>query len=146
MAKSRVNADHKERLEKRQQTKKQETNTMAELPVQKPFNQVPTWDSNETFEIKGFELESLYNFFNLFSPAITTVQQLFARGVQENKIKISYEYEDGTPLSQDEVANYTIKLQKYFAERQAEEEKKKAANEAPKSKIVSLTGEPVSQD
>ena len=144
MAKSRVNADHKERLEKRKQTKKQET--MAELPVQKPFNQIPSWDSNETFEIKGFELEALYNFFNIFSPAITTVQQVFARGVQENKIKLNYQYEDGTPLSTDEVAEYTTKLQKYFAERQAEEAKKKAEPEASRSKIVSFTGEPVSQD
>jgi hypothetical protein len=139
MPKSRRDKSRKENLSEYKE-KVKEKQTMANLPEQRPFQQVPTWDSNSTFEIKGFELEALYNFFNIFSPAFTSIQQIFARGVQAGTIKIGYQYEDGTPVSSEEVADYTKKIQEYFAQRQAEEDEKA---EKPKSKIVSFTGEPV---
>lgn len=95
---------------------------MSKAPEMKPIRQVPTWDSSAEFTVTGSELESLYNFFNIFSPAITAVQQVFARGIQEEKVKIHYEYEDGTNVSETEVAEYTQKLQEYFANKNKEKE------------------------
>lgn len=148
MVKSRKDPSRKENLEKyKQSTKNKKQMSSAELPQSKPFRQVPTWDSNDTFEVQGSELEALYNFFNLFAPAFTSIQSIFARGVQGGKIKIGYEYEDGTPVPADEVADYTSKLNAYFKAKQAEMDAKKAEEEAPTTgKIVSFTGEPVSSE
>ncbi len=143
MAKSRKDKSRKENLEKfkeKVQTQKQQEK-MASIPEQRPFRQVPSWNSEETFELHGNELEAIYNFLQIFAPAVNATQQVFARGVQAGKIKIGYEYEDGTPVSSEEIETYTKSLQDYFAARQKEE----AAKEEPKSKIVSFTGEPVSE-
>lgn len=124
---------------------------MSKVPESKPFRQVPTWDSTEKFEIQGAELEALYNFFNIFAPAFTSIQQIFARGVQGGKIKIGYEYEDGTGVPADEVEAYTKRLNEYFQQKMKEETAQitpdePTEHEAPKGKIVSFTGEAISTD
>lgn len=141
MAQSRRDKTRKQKL----LNYKQKSKKMAKLPETKPFTQIPVWDSNATFEINGAELEAIYNFTNIFAPVFGAVQQIFGRGVQSGKIKIQYQYEDGSPVSQDELSDYTKKLQEYFSQRQAEEDasKETAEDTAPKSKLVSLTGEPL---
>jgi hypothetical protein len=94
--------------------KNQKKQVMSNAPDMKPFRQVPNWQSTETFEIQGSELEALYNYFNIVAPAFTAIQQVFARGIQGGKIKVGYEYEDGTPVSDAEVKAYTEKLGAYF--------------------------------
>src|SRR6478752_3497916 len=122
----RKDKDRKEKLLKYKNTKK-----MSKTPEMKPFRQVPTWSANESFELQASEMEALYAFFNIFAPAFTSVQQVFSRGVQAGKIKIGYEYEDGTPVSEEEIQSYTQKLNEYFKERlkqeQSSNEKKVAA-------------------
>ncbi len=148
MAKSRRDTSRKENLAKfKENQKNQKQMPQAQVPESKPFRQVPQWDSNETFEIQGVELEAIYNFTNIFAPLFGAVQQIFAKGVQSGKIKIGYEYEDGTPVSSDEVSEYTKKLSEYFKQRQEEETAKKSSDgQATKSKIVSFTGEPVESE
>lgn len=138
---------------------------MSKVPESKPFRQVPTWDSTEKFELQGVELEALYNFFNIFAPAFTAIQQVFARGVQANKIKIGYEYEDGSPMPAEEVAAYTKSLNEYFKQKVEDETAARlqeqeaqgsqplytepeevAKSTKPTGKIVSFTGEPVETD
>lgn len=151
MAQSRKDKDRKDKVEKYKS--KQKSEKMAQVPESKPFQQVPTWDSNETFELQGHEFEALFNFFNIFTAGFQSIQQVFARGVQSGKIKIGYQYEDGTPVADEEVKSYTQKLNEYFKQRQAEETAKAATADAtesqagiPKAKILSFTGEPVSSE
>lgn len=156
MAKSRKDPTRKENLDKYKESMKElvkQTNKLREMstkvPESKPFQQVPTWDSSTIFELQGVELEALYNFFNIFAPAFTAIQQVFSRGVQSGKIKIGYQYADGSPVPSEEVAAYTAKLNEYFQQKQKEEAAKEAKSElAPtqQSKIVSFTSEPVTED
>lgn len=118
MPKSKVDKSRKEKLIKYKKSKKMST----QAPEMKPFRQVPSWSTEDTFTLSGAELESLYNFFNIFAPVFTSVQTIFARGVQDGKIKIGYEYADGTPVADAEISAYTEKLNEYFKEKQAQKE------------------------
>jgi hypothetical protein len=116
---------------------------MANKPEIKPFRQIPTWQSTDKFEITGEELQELYGFFNIFAPAFTSIQQVFARGIQNGQIKIGYEYEDGTPVADDEIADYTKQLNEYF--------KNKLATESTDSKestgaILNVHGAPATSE
>lgn len=118
MAQSRKDKSRKKNLKNyKNQNSKQKKNSMSNLPERKPFRQVPTWSSTETFEIQGAELEALYNYFNIVAPAFTAIQQVFARGIQGGKIQIGYENEDGTPVDDNEVAEYTKALNAYFKDK-----------------------------
>lgn len=133
MPKSRTDKSRKQKQIKYKNSKKMSETKAPEMP---PFRQVPTWSSTETFEIQGPELEALYNFFNIFAPSFTAVQQVFARGVQSGKIKIGYEYEDGTQIPEDEINSYTQKLNEYFQNRQKQE-----ATASQESNSASLVAE-----
>lgn len=143
MPKSRVDKSRKDKKNKFKQKKKMSN---LKAPEMKPFRQVPTWSSTESFDIQGVELEALYNFFNIFAPAFTSVQQIFARGVQSGKINIGYEYEDGTQIPTEEVDAYTQKLNEYFKQKTAENEAKNGSSDTPSAKIVNLHGVPASED
>lgn len=137
----RKNKERKEKLENYKNLKKMS----KETPEMRPFQQVPTWESNETFTIQGSELDALYRYFNIFAPAFTSVQQIFSRGVQEGKIQIGYQYEDGSPVPDEDIKAYTEKLNAYFKKRMAETDPESAENvediaEKPKSKIVNMHG------
>lgn len=152
----------KDKSRKQKQTNfknKNKSKSMAKAPDVKPFRQVPSWNGQETFEIQGSELEALYNYFNIVAPAFTAIQQVFARGIQSNKIKIGYEHEDGTPVEDAEIKQYTQTLQKYFEERMKEQgvDPKTAGvevapDEAPQEveanapKILNLHGAPVTNE
>jgi hypothetical protein len=155
MAQSRRNKDRKEKLLKYKKSKK-----MSDLkaPEQRPFHQVPAWETTDTFEINGQELEALYGFFNIFAPALTSVQQIFARGVKAGKIRMDYVYEDGSPVEAEEVKAYTDKLNEYFKnlsastkQTEGEVQTKEIATEtpqpeAPRGKILTMTGEPATPE
>lgn len=142
MAESRRDKKRNKKVLKYKKSKK-----MSKVPESKPFRQVPTWQSADMFEIRGDELEALYNYFNIVAPAFTAVQQIFARGFQGGKIQFSYEYEDGTQANPEEVKAYTEKLNEYFENIKREKEidgsdtSVEFSKEAPKLKIVSAEGE-----
>lgn len=145
MPKSRTDKTRKVKQTKYKQSKKKMSNLKA--PEMKPFRQVPTWSSTESFEVQGVELEALYNFFNIFAPAFTSVQQVFARGVQSGKIKIGYEYEDGTTIPNEEIDAYTQKLNEYFQKKTAEQaESNGSVPETEGAKIVNLHGVPATDE
>jgi hypothetical protein len=131
----------KQKLEKYKKSKK-----MSEAPEMKPFRQVPVWQSNETFEIQGSELESLYNFFSIFTQAFGAVNQVFARGVQSGKIKTEFEYADGTPVPAEQVAAYTKKLNEYFKQSQKGEDPVPDETQEPVAKIVNMHGVKANED
>jgi len=135
----RKNKDRKEKLVNYKKTHK-----MSKAPEMKPFRQVPTWQANDNFEISGTELDALYQYFQVFAPAFTAVQSVFSRGVQSEKIKIGYEYEDGTPVSDEEVKDYTNKLNAYFKQKLEAEKGKEgtAEDRAVASKILDSFGSP----
>lgn len=137
MPKSKTDKTRKDNLLKYKKSKKMS----KAVPEMKPFRQIPTWESSEKFEIEGSELESLYNFFNIFAPLVTTVQQIFSRGLADGKIKMNYEYEDGKSVPTEEVEEYTKKLNEYFAQKQADLNKKEPFSEAP----IPPDGEPVAE-
>jgi hypothetical protein len=112
-----VSKRDKKRKEKVLKYKKSKKMSETKPEQMKPFRQIPTWQRDEEFTIQGHELEALYNFFNVFAPSFTAVQQVFARGVQAGKIKTVFEYEDGTLVPDKEVEAYTKKLNTYFKER-----------------------------
>lgn len=154
MPKSRTNKDRKQKVVKYKKSKK-----MSKAPEMKQFRQIPVWNSNDEFPIKGDELSALYNYFNQFFPAVNAIQQIFARGIQGGKINLNYEYEDGTPVPQSEVADYTKKLQEYFESKAKEAEENSQADDIKsafsvpavddgktEAKIVSLTGESISKE
>lgn len=140
MPKSRTDKTRKQKQLKYKNSKKMSS---VKPPEMKPFRQVPTWSSTETFDIQGVEYEALYNFFNIFAPAFTSVQQIFARGVKSGKIKIGYEYEDGTQIPEQEINDYTKQLNEYFQSRQTEESNEPNDSEA---KIVNINGYPATPE
>lgn len=154
MAQSRRDKSRKKNLQNYKNKSKKKS--MSNSPEMKPFRQVPTWSSTENFEIQGAELEALYNYFNIVAPAFTAIQQVFARGIQGGKIKVGYEYEDGTPVADDEIKAYTQKLNSYFKDKLEKEgidpdtaEVAVAPNpeaEAPAAKILNLHGAPATQE
>jgi hypothetical protein len=114
MARSKRDPNRKEKLLKYKKSKS--LKKMAKRPEQN-LRQVPNWQSTENFTLTGVELEALYNFYNLLAPGFTAIQQIFSRGVQAGKIKIGYEREDGSAVSDEEVAAYTKQLNEYFKEK-----------------------------
>jgi hypothetical protein len=157
MATSRKDKSRKKNLTNFKNKAKKKT--MSNLPEQKPFHQVPTWKSTESFEIQGSELEALYNYFNIVAPAFTAIQQVFARGIQNGKIQIGYQYADGTPVEDDEIKAYTSSLNAYFKDKMQKEginpedagvevasiDTDDVKEEAPAAKILNIHGAPVTQ-
>lgn len=125
MAESRRNPKRKEKLLKYKQSKKK--TEMSKLPDMN-LRQVPTWNSTDEFSIQGVELEALYGWYSQMAPAFMAIQQIFARGIRDQKIKVQYEREDGTPVSDADVKAYTEQLNKFFKNKAAE----KNDNVAPK--------------
>lgn len=112
---------------------------MAQKPEMKNYMQVPTWNSTESFTLSGQELEALYSFFNIFAPAFTAVQQVFARGVKDKKINLSYEDEKGNQVPEEEVKAYNEKIASYFKERLKEREQ--PTEEAQDTKANAMANE-----
>lgn len=103
------------------------------LENQKPFNQIPSWESTEKFELTGVEFEQIYNFLNIFIPPVNVVQNIFNKGLQEGKIKMRYEYADGSgEVNEEEVKNYTKALNEYFKQKLVEQEAEKNAEKSEK--------------
>jgi hypothetical protein len=149
MAQSRRDKKRSKNLQnfKNKQIKK---NVMAKKPEMRPFRQIPTWQAEDEFTVQGTELEALYNYFNIVAPAFTALQQVFARGVQSNKIKIGYEYEDGSPVADEDLKLYTAKLNDYFQEKLKEEEVQpvveESAESTPTATILNMHGAPVTNE
>lgn len=147
MPKSKTDKSRKQKVNQFKQSKKMSNKPIQEL---RPFRQVPTWNSTDTFEVQGNELESIYNFFNIFAPAFTAVNGIFARGLKSGKITMDYEYDDGTPVSEAEVQEYTSKLNEYFAqkvkEQEAEVDETADTPQNATSKLVNINGYPASKE
>jgi hypothetical protein len=147
----RKDKTRKQNLENFKESQKPKTMSQ-EAPQMKPFRQVPTWQAQEKFVIEGAELEALYNYFNIVAPAFTAIQQVFARGIKANKVKLSYEYEDGTSVPEEEIAEYTTKLNQYFEEKlkseqaaEVEPDTAEAEPEQPTAKLLNIHGAPVTE-
>lgn len=121
MAKSKRDPSRKEKLLKYKESKKVK---MSKLPDMN-LRQVPVWNSTDEFTLQGVELEALYNWYTQMAPAFMAIQQVFARGIKDQKIKVRYEREDGTQVSDDEVKSYTEQLNAYFKKRAAEKNDEK---------------------
>jgi len=122
--------------------KSQKKRNMSDVQL-KPFRQVPNWESTDKFEITGAELESLYSYFNFVAPAFTAIQQVFARGIQSGKVQIGYENEDGSAVSDEEIKQYTEKLNEYFKSKsRIENVSEEESIEEPSAKIVDMNGVP----
>jgi len=135
------NKDRKQNLLKYKKSKVMSEQNKA--PEMRPFQQVPNWSSTEKFDISGDELGALYNFFNIFAPAYTAFQQVFARGYKAGKVTVSYQDMEGNPIHNDEIESFTQKLNAHFQELNAKKEGNVIDADAPKehAKIVSFTGE-----
>jgi hypothetical protein len=130
---------NKERKQNLLKYKKSKQMSESKAPEMRPFRQVPNWSSTEKFEVSGEEFGALYNFFNIFAPAYTAIQQVFARGYKAGKVTVNYEDMEGNPIHDDEINAYTERLNAHF---QKETEKK----EQETGKIVSFTGEKLSKE
>jgi hypothetical protein len=142
----RKNKERKQNLLKyKNQTKMSE----SKAPEMRPFRQVPNWQSTEKFELTGAELGEFYNFFNIFTPALAAFQQVSARGFKSGKITVAYEDMEGNAINDDEINQFTEKLNQHF---QAENAKREAQGKvidgdvpSENAKIVSFTGERLSK-
>jgi hypothetical protein len=132
------NKERKQKLLKYKKSKVKMSESKA--PEMRPFRQVPNWSSTEKFDINGEELGALYSFFNIFAPAYTAFQQVFARGYKSGKVTISYEDLEGKPIHNDEIEAFTQKLNEHFQEQNAKKE------EGEKAKVVSFTGERLTKE
>jgi hypothetical protein len=142
----RKNKERKQKLLKYKNSKKM---SETKAPEMKPFQQIPTWSSTEKFEINGAELEALYQFFNIFGGAFNAVQQVFARGIQSGKVQMNYQYEDGTPVSDEEVKAYTESVNAYFKEQLAKRQSVDTDELKPESgtgKVLNLHGVEATED
>lgn len=138
----------KDKSRKQKQLKYKKSKKMSNLPEMKPFRQVPTWNADDNFTVKGNQFEALYNFFNIFAPAMTAVQQIFAEGLNKETIKVKYEYEDGTAVPDEEIKEYTKKLNDYFKKQTGsdipdQEQIDLTPSQERKSTLLSSTGEPI---
>lgn len=144
---------NKERKQKLLKYKNSKSKVMSEskAPEMRPFRQVPNWASTEKFEMSGEEFGALYNFLNIFAPAYTAIQQVFARGYKANKVKVTYEDMEGNLIPDEEINSFTEKLNAYFKEQNEAKEADlvqdgRADEAASLAKIVSFTGERISAD
>lgn len=143
----RKNKERKQNLLNYKNNKKTKMSE-SKAPEMRPFRQVPNWSSTAKFELSGEEFGALYNFFNIFAPAYTAVQQVFARGYKAGQVVISYEDEQGNPIPDNEINAYTEKLNNYFKEQNEKQAGNVVDADAPSehAKIVSFTGEKISAD
>jgi hypothetical protein len=139
---------NKERKQKLLKYKKSKVMSESKAPEMRPFRQVPNWSSTEKFDINGEELGALYNFFNIFAPAYTAFQQVFARGYKSGKVTVSYEDLEGNPIHNDEIEQFTQKLNEHFQAENAKKEGKVIDGDVPSqnAKIVSFTGERLTKE
>src|ERR1700749_1579012 len=134
------NKDRKQKLlNYKNNNKKSKLMSDSKAPEMRPFRQVPTWSSTEKFELTGEEFGAMYNFFNIFAPAYTAIQQVFARGYKAGKVVISYEDNEGNPIADEEINTYTEKLNAYFKEQNEKQDGTVVDADAPSdhAKIVS---------
>lgn len=149
----RKNKERKQKLLKYKNSKVKVMSDQNKAPEMRPFRQVPNWDSTEKFEMNGEEFGALYNFLNIFAPAYTAIQQVFARGYKAGKVKVTYEDMEGKLIPDAEINAFTEKLNAYFKEQNEDKETEldrranaAAEESAQHAKIVSFTGEKINVD
>lgn len=103
MTKSKTDASRKgKQLNFKQQNKqtKLKQQTMGDN-FNKPVYRKPTWNSTDTFEISGVELQELAAFANMYRPLIASVDRLLLDSELKGKIVNEYVYDDGSPADQN---------------------------------------------
>ncbi len=100
MPTSRKNKNRSENLLKFKKSKKvkMEKSTPVEVKPNLRIAKRPTWQTNETFQIGGSELEFLANFFMPYREAVAMVDRIIATAELEDKITTELLYEDGTEV------------------------------------------------
>lgn len=92
------------------------TEKMSENKFPQPdFSEEMVFDPAAKHEITGRQLDMLYTFFNAFTPGINIVNALVTKGMASGKIRVDYQYADGSPVPDEVVEAYQEKVKRYFA-------------------------------
>lgn len=78
----------------------------------KAFRQVPVWKEDDKIVMSGEHFTALRNFFDIFVPTITAMEEIFAYNINSGTIKIEYEDEkSGKKISREEAMKRLEQLQ-----------------------------------
>jgi hypothetical protein len=115
------------------------------MPPIADFMQQPYWDSKDKIEITGNDFEILYNFTQMFGPAVDAARRTMQANINTGVVKTRYVKEDGTEVGIDHVKAYQEKFNEYLEQMKAQAA---AISNEPKASgnIVNMQGEPVSSE
>jgi hypothetical protein len=108
-------------------------------PPEKDFQELPSWDKASSFQVTGAEFDELYAFYQMFSPMLKTIENIFHRGVAKGLIKPIYLKQDGSHASEEEVKKYQQELMEYM-------KKVQELRGVKPSPIVGVNGEALSSE
>lgn len=96
----------------------------------------PIWNSQETIEVSGLEWEAIYNYINIARQAVVAGESVMQRNTQSGKITMKFMDSEGKEVSNEEVQEYTKKIQEMFQQKAKEQAEKKGS-------ILTPEGEPI---
>lgn len=124
-------------------------NNQEQTPIMPPiadFMQQPYWDSKDKIEITGNDFEILYNFTQMFGPAVDAARRTMQANINTGVVKTRYVKEDGTEVGIDHVKAYQEKFSEYMEQMKAQAAEIENQEKAKPNNIVNMQGEPVSSD
>ena len=126
-------------------------NQEQQAPLKAPiadFMQQPFWGSDDKIDIKGSDFEIMYNFIQMFGPAVDAARRTMQNNLNSGNIKMRYVKEDGTEVPRSYVVEFEQKWNAYLEELKKQSDEIKAeqglTGEPEKSNIVNMHNEPVS--
>jgi hypothetical protein len=116
------------------------------MPPIADFMQQPYWDSKDKIEITGNDFEILYNFTQMFGPAVDAARRTMQANINTGVVKTRYVKEDGTEVGIDHVKAYQEKFNEYMEQMKAQASAISNETKNAPSNIVNMQGEPVSSE
>lgn len=124
------------------------------------FLQQPYWGADDKINIKGSDFEILYNFVQMFGPAVDAARRTMQSNITSEVVKMRYVKEDGTEVPHSYVVEFEKKWDAYIAQMRKRSEdlaanplinemfNKNTANvdQESTSNIVNMHNEPVKSE
>lgn len=151
MAESRKNPDRKKNVDAFKATQKDQPKQKEKREHLVPMTK---WETTDILDLRGDLFEALENqlletFVNLqqaqeaFQKAAQVMQMIIQHNIKKDKIKLEYQWNNGDPASEQDVAEFQAKLKEIQALREKQYEEVKKQINASKTGLVGANGEPI---
>jgi hypothetical protein len=152
MAVSRKRKKGEQNLKKfKEKTKKMQEQKSQQKQYLVP---VPQWQSTENLDLRGDMLEALDNTlqetfghlnqaFQAFNKVGSIMQAVVATNVKSNKITLKYEWNNGEPATEQEVAEFQSKMKEVQEAHKRQVEEQLQMQNAQKTGLTDAIGNPI---